>query len=546
MVSKILWCSTSQPQSALVAAFVPPQQRIIDLDWRVGVDSKCPARWTREQDTYFLAGATATPSMDLRLDMNDVNPTIVLDVNTAPERPGIHDDFTLPPYGALSMGIEELETYLGGRGRARLVWDCYNLGIDAALYFATPENVTKTEKSYSYPRNSADTAGSSEPHIDLELDAPSKVFDLLPSCRRLNKLGKSALDRLASLYSGYQSATGRSPSVEGGVGSLSHISQSSDGTIKLLLRLVDDSEIETVIIPWYGMQNRSTLCVSTQVGCAQACRFCATGKMSKIRSLTSDEILVQLFFAKKIVRQLQGKPPPDSTPQTLDGVPPPPPSISNIVFMGMGDSADNVQAVQRACEIMTTRELFQLSATKVVVSTVGPTPESFMSFSNNVPCVLAWSVHAVRDATRKRLVPTTKFPMTELQQGFINALRNKPMKLRTAMLEYVLLANVNDSFDDATELAAFSRQIVEQVPGCKLMVNLIPYNDIGDAPSASKNSDRAFGLPYQKPSPQSVRVFQQQLWNCGVCAHVRTTRGDDENAACGQLATMRRKAGRAA
>jgi 23S rRNA (adenine2503-C2)-methyltransferase len=232
--------------------------------------------------------------------------------------------------------------------------------------------------------------------------------------------------------------------------------------------------------------------------------------MGLLRPLTSDEILAQMFFAKKLCR--------------LNSLPP----ITNVVFMGMGDAADNADSVKRACEILTTRELFQMSATKVTVSTIGPTPESFMEFAGT-PCVLAWSVHAVDDELRRRLVPTTQHSMSDLRQGFIDALLQRPPNFRTSMLEVVLLDQVNDSVERATELAEFCRGIAGSIPGCKLLVNLIPYNDIG--------------LPnYRKPSADRVEAFQRQLRSMGVCAHVRTTRGDDESAACGQLATKRRRA----
>ena len=229
--------------------------------------------------------------------------------------------------------------------------------------------------------------------------------------------------------------------------------------------------------------------------------------MGKLRDLTSDEILAQMFFAKKIGR--------------LEGLP----EISNVVFMGMGEPADNAANVIRAAEILTTRELFQLSASKVTVSTVGPTPDAFMKFAR-APCALAWSVHAVNDQLRKRLVPTTKYSMAELRQGFIDALLQRPLNSRTTMLEVALMAGVNDSMEAADELAQFSKVIVDSVPGCKLMINLIPYNDIGQT-------------IYAKPTNDAVVAFQHRLQDQGLYAHIRTTRGDDKTAACGQLATKK-------
>lgn len=195
--------------------------------------------------------------------------------------------------------------------------------------------------------------------------------------------------------------------------------------------------------------------------------------------------------------------------------------------MGMGEPADNAAAVIKATEILTTRELFQLSASKVTVSTVAPSPDSFTQFAK-APCVLAWSVHAANDKLRKKLVPTTKYPMVELRQGLIDTLLMRPMNFRTTMLEVALMAGVNDTMEAADELAEFAKVIMERVPGCKLIVNLIPFNDIGQAD----------GL-YEKPKMEDVETFQKRLRCHGVFTQVRATRGDDKTAACGQLATKK-------
>lgn len=228
------------------------------------------------------------------------------------------DDDEGAKFGAISMQLDELGENLGGAGRARLVWDCYNLGIEPVDFHGD--------------------------QIKLGSDDFETIFELLPSKRRTNSLGKGALDKLAALYP--KNTGGR---LEGGVASLSDIKRSYDGTTKLLLRLADGYEIETVIIPWEGV--RSTVCISSQVGCKQGCAFCATGRMKARRNLTSDEILAQMFWARKICR--------------LKDLP----EVSNVVFMGLGEPSDNAENVIRAAEILTTRGLFQLSATKVTVST---------------------------------------------------------------------------------------------------------------------------------------------------------------------------------
>jgi 23S rRNA (adenine2503-C2)-methyltransferase len=192
-----------------------------------------------------------------------------------------------------------------------------------------------------------------------------------------------------------------------------------------------------------------------------------------------------------------------------------------------GEPSDNAKNVLKAIKILTTRELFQMSATKVTVSTVAPTPDVFLEFAD-APCVLAWSIHAVNDDLRKKLVPTTKYSMKELQQGLIDALLKRPMNGRTCMLEVALMREVNDRLEHADELAEFTQILIDQVPGVKAHINLIPYNDIG------KHSS------FEKPWNDDVVAFQNRLQNKGLYAHIRSPRGDDKTAACGQLATSKK------
>lgn len=191
--------------------------------------------------------------------------------------------------------------------------------------------------------------------------------------------------------------------------------------------------------------------------------------------------------------------------------------------MGMGEPADNHENVIKATEILTDVDLFHMGQSKVTVSTVAPSPDAFTSFQD-APCVLAWSVHAANDELRRKLVPTTKYPMSELRQGLIDTLLNRPKRLRATMLEVALIKDVNDHAEAAVELAEFAKVIVDSVPEIKLVVNLIPFNDTGHP-------------TYKKPSNEAVKSFQNILWEHGIFTHVRTTRGDDESAACGQLIT---------
>ena len=289
--------------------------------------------------------------------------------------------------------------------------------------------------------------------------------------------------------------------------SLLQSTTANDGTTKLLLELKDQLQVETVLIPWHDRQ-ATTLCVSSQVGCAQACTFCQTGRMGKLRSLSVDEILVQVWFAQQ---------------QTLY-------PIDNVVFMGMGEPADNADAVVEATRILTHPQQFQLAPRKVTISTVAPTPEAFLHLGK-APAVLAWSVHASRDDLRRALVPTTKYTMEELRDGLVQALLGRSRKMRATLLEVTLLDDLNDGPDDAAHLADFCHDLIALVPGMKLVVNLIPWNDIG----AAKGPARL----YRPPTQASVLAFQKVLVKAGLLCYIRTTRGDDQRAACGQLATQR-------
>lgn len=296
---------------------------------------------------------------------------------------------------ALSIPIDELSVILGGTGRARLAWDCYVNGADPQYLFGALSSSGSVDGS------------SKNSEYDEYKDVEYVKRQVIPTPRQTQPLGSMALNNLSTLHS----HCGTNNSIENGLATLIHISSSMDGTTKLLLRLIDGLEVETVLIPFYSNTNqfgRTTVCVSSQVGCLQGCTFCATGKMGKLRSLTSDEILVQLFYAKKIVRLST-----TNTTATDDGVDgsscnilgtsiPPLPKISNVVFMGMGEPSDNAIAVRTAIDIMTRNDLFQLSASRVTVSTVAPSPQSFDEFVTS-KCVLAWSVHAANDTLRKRL-----------------------------------------------------------------------------------------------------------------------------------------------
>jgi 23S rRNA (adenine2503-C2)-methyltransferase len=298
--------------------------------------------------------------------------------------------------------------------------------------------------------------------------------------------------------------------------SLSHLSTAADGTTKLLIRLADGLSVETVIIPMStGMSGQhTTLCVSSQVGCNRACAFCRTGKMGLVRSLTAEEILVQVWFALRVAREkgIQFKPDSD-----------------NIVFMGMGEPLNNFDAVRTAVDMLVHPRAFAFLPRRVSVSTVGPSPD-LIAKAALLPCTLAWSVHAVDDTLRKLLVPTTRHSMVELRDSVIRTLEEKAggKKTRRLMVELTLMAGINDQIEHAEQLATFLRPFGRT----EVVVNLIPYNENG----LTLNGELI------KTSPTSnVRAYQLKLWELGVICWIRTTRGDDTSAACGQLATASKR-----
>lgn len=189
--------------------------------------------------------------------------------------------------------------------------------------------------------------------------------------------------------------------------------------------------------------------------------------------------------------------------------------------------SDNPHNVVQVAKVLTDQNQFAMAQRKVTISTVGPSPDAF-EVLGEAQTALAWSVHASSDELRKELVPTTKYSMDELRRGYLNALLKRPVKLRTTMLEIALIDGINDSVEDAEHLANFVQGMVDEVPGMKPMVNLIPFNDIGFA-------------KYKKPTIERVWAYQERLTARGFKCFVRTTRGDDESAACGQLATKKKK-----
>ena len=273
---------------------------------------------------------------------------------------------------------------------------------------------------------------------------------------------------------------------------------SADGTIKWLFDVGDGNAVEAVYIP---EDDRATLCVSSQAGCAVGCRFCSTGHQGFSRNLTTGEILAQLWYAEHALRRRL---------QTRERV------ISNVVMMGMGEPLQNYAALIPALRVMLDDHGYGLSRRRVTVSTSGVVP-MMERLAQDCPVALAVSLHAPDDALRDRLVPLNrKYPLHELMQACRRYLPAAPRDFVT--FEYCMLDGINDTLTHADALVALVRE--HGVP-CK--INLIPFNPFP-----------ASGL---RRSPRlAVKAFADRLNAAGIVTTIRKTRGDDIDAACGQLA----------
>ena len=278
-------------------------------------------------------------------------------------------------------------------------------------------------------------------------------------------------------------------------------STASDGTRKWLFD-VGSSAVDAVFIPEEG---RGTLCVSSQAGCALDCAFCSTGKQGFNRNLSTAEIIGQLRYADRTLKADLG-----IVGRTLDGVQP----VTNVVMMGMGEPLANFEAVVPALELMLDDNAYGLSRRRVTVSTSGLVPQ-IDELAKRCPVALAVSLHAPMDALRDVLVPINKrYPIAELLASCNRYLEFAPRDFIT--FEYVMLDGVNDQREHAEALINIARQVP-----CKL--NLIPFNPF-------PNSE------FKKSPREQILAFQRYLSDAGIVTTIRKTRGDDIDAACGQLA----------
>jgi 23S rRNA (adenine2503-C2)-methyltransferase len=272
--------------------------------------------------------------------------------------------------------------------------------------------------------------------------------------------------------------------------------KSVDGTRKWLLRAHDGQEVEAVHIP---EEDRGTLCVSSQVGCTLTCRFCHTGTQRLVRNLEASEILGQVMLARDQLGEW---------PSPKDGR-----MLSNIVLMGMGEPLYNYDNVAKAMKIVMDGEGIAISKRKITLSTSGVVP-MMRRCGAELNVNLAVSLHAVNDDLRDRLVPINrKYPIAEL----LDACRTYPglTNARRITFEYVMLKDVNDTPADARELARILR-------GIPAKVNLIPFNPWP-------------GSPFERSTDRAIQIFGDIVNAAGYASPVRTPRGDDILAACGQL-----------
>ena len=320
-----------------------------------------------------------------------------------------------------------------------------------------------------------------------------KPFRAKQVMRWIHQVGAANFTEMTDLAKSLRSKLEQQAQI--GVPALMASQESKDGTRKWLLDVGTGNGVETVFIP---EAERGTLCISSQVGCALECTFCSTGRQGFNRNLTTAEIIGQLWWANKAM---------GITPKNER-------VISNVVMMGMGEPLANYDNVVRSLSIMLDDHGYGLSRRRVTVSTSGMIPQ-MDRLKEDMPVALAVSLHASNNSVRDEIVPLNKkYPLKELMAACQRYLVKAPRDFIT--FEYVMLDGINDKPVHARELV----DLVRDVP-CKF--NLIPFNPFPHA-------------GYERSSVENIRVFREILQQAGLVVTVRKTRGDDIDAACGQLA----------
>jgi len=326
-----------------------------------------------------------------------------------------------------------------------------------------------------------------------------KRFRATQLFRWIHQRGMANFDNMSDLAKGMREKL----KVHAQVAALPILTQqiSKDGTIKWLFDVGSGDAVETVFIP---EDDRGTLCISSQAGCAVGCRFCSTGHQGFSRNLSTAEILAQLWFAEHFLREHLGR---------NERI------ISNVVMMGMGEPLQNYTALVPALRAMLDDHGYGLSRRRVTVSTSGVVP-MMTRLSQDCPVALAVSLHAPNDALRDNLVPLNrKYPLDELLGECALYLNKAPRDFIT--FEYCMLKGVNDQISHAQELVSLMRKHAAQGLRCKF--NLIPFNPFKESGLLRSDND-------------TVEKFASVLIQAGFVTTVRKTRGDDIDAACGQLA----------
>lgn len=277
---------------------------------------------------------------------------------------------------------------------------------------------------------------------------------------------------------------------------------SDDGTRKWVFEVAGGSLVETVLIPADDNKEfgRKTLCISSQVGCALDCSFCSTGKQGFERDLTASEIIGQLWVANQSYQT-------DGTPHQN--------FVTNVVMMGMGEPLLNYKPVVASMKLMLDDHAYGLSKRRVTLSTSGVVPKLY-DLADDIDVALAISLHAPNDELRDELVPINKkYPLAELIRAVKHFVHANPSHKKHATIEYVMLKDVNDTDEHA-------RQLVDLLKDLPSKINLIPFNPFPHA-------------PYERSSNNRIHAFSHILNQAGFVCTIRQTRGDDIDAACGQL-----------
>ncbi|MBU4484921.1 23S rRNA (adenine(2503)-C(2))-methyltransferase RlmN [bacterium] len=275
---------------------------------------------------------------------------------------------------------------------------------------------------------------------------------------------------------------------------ISKVQESTDGTKKYLFELNDGNKIESVMIP---SEERTTLCISSQVGCKMGCDFCRTAEMGFVRNLTQAEILGQVFGAQEDNPDIK---------------------ITNIVFMGMGEPLDNYENVLNAVRVLNDQKCLDFSWRRITISTSGLIPQIEKLSKEDLFIKLAVSLNATTDEQRNKIMPINKkYPFREV----IEVCKKFPKKQRIRVtFEYVMIKDLNDSVDDA-------KRLIKLMDGVPAKINLIPYNSFDES-------------GWQAPDPARVEEFFRYIADRHIQVNIRQSRGQDILAACGQLASTSR------